>query len=62
MLKKTNVRQQKKHKICISFNEDEFEALRALKEKEQKSYQFLIFMALEKQGYFKNKKFLSEVN
>ena len=53
MLKKTNVRQQKKHKICISFNEDEFEALRALKEKEQKSYQFLIFMALEKQGYFK---------
>lgn len=53
MSKKTCVKEQKRHKICVSFNEEEFKALQALKEQEQKSYQFLIYMALTKQGYFK---------
>jgi len=43
---------QEQKRIVVSVNNKEFEALKAIKEKEGKTMQFIIYKALEDAGYF----------
>ena len=40
------------HRITIGLNEKEYEMLKAKKEEEQKSFQFIVYRAMEEFGCF----------